>query len=73
VSEVSNAAQTMVALSRHVAAICAATLALAYAGLLDELSHTSNGKVFIGKYVPQYRGEKLYQYFLIFKCQRNGT
>jgi hypothetical protein len=29
-----------------------ATLALAYAGLLDEDSHTSNGKAFIGKYVP---------------------
>jgi putative intracellular protease/amidase len=61
VPEVSKAAQTMVALSRPVAAICAATLALAHAGLLDVHSHTSNGKAFIGKYVPQYRGEKLYQ------------
>lgn len=61
VPQVSKAAQTMVSLSRPVAAICAATLALAYAGLLDERSHTSNGKTFIGKYVPQYRGEKLYQ------------
>jgi putative intracellular protease/amidase len=61
VLEVSKATQTMVALSRPVAAICAATLALAHAGLLDEHSHTSNGKTFIGKYVPQYRGEKLYQ------------
>jgi putative intracellular protease/amidase len=61
VSEVSKTAQTMVALRRPVAAICAATLALAYAGLLDNHSHTSNGKAFIGKYVPQYRGEQLYQ------------
>lgn len=61
VPEVSKAAQTMISLGRPVAAICAATLALAYAGLLDEHSHTSNGKNFIGKYVPQYRGETLYQ------------
>ena len=61
VPEVSKATQTMVALGRPVAGICAATLALAYAGLLDEHSHTSNGKGFIGKYVPKYHGEKLYQ------------
>jgi putative intracellular protease/amidase len=61
VLDVSKATQTMVWLSRPVAAICAATLALAHAGLLNEHSHTSNGKTFIGKYVPQYRGEKLYQ------------
>jgi putative intracellular protease/amidase len=61
VPEISKAAQIMVSLSRPVAAICAATLALAYAGLLDEHSHTSNGATFIGKYVPKYRGEKLYQ------------
>ena len=61
VPEVSKAARTMVALNRPVAAICAATLALAHAGLLDEHLHTSNGKAFIGKYVPDYRGEKLYQ------------
>jgi putative intracellular protease/amidase len=61
VPEVSKAAQTVVALGRPVAAICAATLALAYAGLLDEHLHTSNGKAFIGQYVPQYRGENLYQ------------
>ena len=61
VPEVSKAAQTMIAMNRPVAAICAATLALAYAGLLDEHSHTSNGKGFIRKYVPQYRGEKMYR------------
>jgi putative intracellular protease/amidase len=61
IPEVSKAAQTMIALKRPVAAICAATLALAHAGLLDEHSHTSNGRGFIGKHVPQYRGEKLYQ------------
>jgi len=46
---------------RPVAAICAATLALAYAGLLDDHRHTSNGKEFISKYVPKYRGHALYQ------------
>ena len=61
VPEVSKAARAMVALSRPVAAICAATLALAYPGLLDEHLHTSNGKGFIGQYVPQYRGQRLYQ------------
>lgn len=61
VPEVSKAARTMVARNRLVAAICAATLAFAHAGLLDEHLHTSNGKDFIGKYVPDYRGEKLYQ------------
>ena len=60
-TEVSKTVQAMVALSRPVAAICAATLALAYAGLLDERSHTSNGITFIEKYVPWYRGSKLYQ------------
>ena len=61
VPEVSKTARSMVALNRPVAAICAATLALAHAGLLDEHLHTSNGKAFIGKYVPDYRGEKLYK------------
>jgi putative intracellular protease/amidase len=44
-----------------VAAICAATLSLAYAGLLDVHRHTSNGDSFIRKYVPQYKGQGLYQ------------
>jgi putative intracellular protease/amidase len=41
---------------RPVAAICAATLSLAHAGLLDHHRHTSNGDGFISKYVPAYRG-----------------
>lgn len=61
VPEVSKAARMMVALKRPVAAICAATLALAHAGLLDKHLHTSNGKDFIGKYVRDYRGQTLYQ------------
>jgi putative intracellular protease/amidase len=59
--EVSRAVRAMVAAGRPVAAICAATLALAHAGLLDDRLHTSNGGDFIGKYVPQYRGQRLYR------------
>jgi len=44
-----------------VAAICAATLSLAHAGLLDHHRHTSNGEGFIAKYVPKYRGQELYR------------
>jgi putative intracellular protease/amidase len=61
VQEVSRAVRAMIAARRPVAAICAATLALAHAGVLDDRLHTSNGKDFIGKYVPQYRGQKLYR------------
>ena len=60
-AEVSYAVRAVVALSRPVAAICAATLALAHAGLLNDRLHTSNGKGFIEKYVPDYRGQNLYR------------
>ena len=46
--------RAVAALSRPVAAICAATLALAHAGLLDNRLHTTNGKDFIEKHVSQY-------------------
>jgi len=46
---------------RPVAAICAATLSLAHAGLLDNHRHTSNGYDFIPKFVPAYKGHALYQ------------
>jgi putative intracellular protease/amidase len=45
---------------RPVAAICAATLSLAHAGLLDNHRHTSNGDGFIARYVPAYSGRDLY-------------
>ncbi|MGB6870107.1 MAG: DJ-1/PfpI family protein [Acidobacteriaceae bacterium] len=45
----------------HVAAICAATLALAHTGLLDEREHTSNGRRFIEKYVHKYQGQGMYR------------
>jgi putative intracellular protease/amidase len=43
-----------------IAAICGATVALARAGLLDDVRHTSNYLPFLKKAAPQYRGEKLY-------------
>ena len=61
VIQVSKAVRAMATLGRPVAAICAATLALAHGGLLNDHLHTSNGKNFIGKYVGEYRGKKFYR------------
>jgi putative intracellular protease/amidase len=61
VVDVSEAVKAMIALSRPVAAICAATLALAHADLLNDRLHTSNGKGFIEKYVCKYRGKNFYR------------
>lgn len=60
-AQVSDVVRAMVNLSRPVAAICAATLALAHGGLLDDRLHTSNGRNFIGKYVREYRGAEFYR------------
>lgn len=43
-----------------VAAICAATVALASAGLFDNRKHTSNDKEFLQMFSPQYRGADYY-------------
>jgi len=59
--EVSHAVRAVVASGRPVAAICGATLALAHAGLLDDRLHTSNGKGFIEKHVPEYQGQNSYR------------
>jgi putative intracellular protease/amidase len=61
VARVSEVVRAMLSLSRPVAAICAATLALAHGGLLEDRLHTSNGKDFIGKYVRGYRGGEFYR------------
>jgi putative intracellular protease/amidase len=61
IQEVSKAVLQMNALNRPVAAICAATLALAHCGLLDDRLHTSNGKGFIGSHVNKYRGQEFYR------------
>jgi putative intracellular protease/amidase len=59
--EVTAFIKAVVAVGSPVAAICAATLSLAHAGLLDNHRHTSNGNGFIPKHVPKYRGHELYQ------------
>lgn len=43
-----------------VAGICAATLALARAGLLERVAHTSNSPEFVDHYLPAYRGRDRY-------------
>ena len=69
IPEVSRAVRAMLEIGRPVAAICAATLALAHCGLLNHHLHTSNGKDFIGHYVPEYRGQGLYR---ALPCVRPG-
>jgi putative intracellular protease/amidase len=59
--EVTALVKAVIGAGKPVAAICAATLSLAHAGLLDDHRHTSNGNGFIPKYVPKYRGQELYQ------------
>jgi putative intracellular protease/amidase len=44
-----------------VAAICGATLALARAGLLNDVAHTSNGRDFLNAHVKAYKGAGLYK------------
>lgn len=58
---VTGLVRDLTAAGTPVAAICAATLSLAHAGLLDDHRHTSNGNEFISKYVPKYKGQALYQ------------
>jgi putative intracellular protease/amidase len=61
VPEVSRVVRSMMAEDRPVAAICAATLALAHSGLLDDRLHTSNGRAFLGQFVKSYRGAEFYR------------
>ena len=61
IEDLTSFVRTFAAVGKPVAAICAATLSLARAGLLDDHRHTSNGEGFISKYVPEYRGQRLYQ------------
>jgi putative intracellular protease/amidase len=46
----------LIATGTPVAAICAATLAVARAGLLEDRRHTSNTPTYLSEQVPQYRG-----------------
>jgi len=45
---------------RPVAAICAATLALGRAGILDDRQHTSNGRDYLSTQIPGYAGASHY-------------
>src|SRR5215217_413785 len=45
---------------RPIAAICAATVALARAGLLDDRRHTSNDATWLATAAPAYRGSARY-------------
>ncbi len=61
IPEVSNALRSMIELDRPVAAICAATLAVAHCGLLNERLHTSNGRNFIPQHISNFRGGDFYR------------
>jgi len=52
--------RALLAQDTPVAAICAATLAVARAGVLDERRHTSNMRGYLQGHVPEYRGEDQY-------------
>jgi putative intracellular protease/amidase len=43
-----------------IAGICGGTVALAQAGLLDKVRHTSNGPSYLGKLAPSYTGDAHY-------------
>jgi putative intracellular protease/amidase len=51
----------LLAANKPVAAICAATVAMARAGLLDKRRHTSNAASYLAEQVPSYRGAELYE------------
>ena len=61
IKEITPLVQAVCEAGHAVAGICAATLALAHAGLLNERLHTSNGEGFIQKHVQDYRGAPLYR------------
>jgi putative intracellular protease/amidase len=46
---------------RVVGAICAATIGAARAGLFNSRSHTSNGREWLQRHVPDYAGAALYE------------
>ena len=60
VKEITGLIEAVHQAERPVAAICAATLSLAHAGLLNNHRHTSNGDGFLAKYVHTYSGRGLY-------------
>ena len=53
-------ASALLAAGGTVGAICGATAALAYAGLLNDRTHTSNGPGFLEMVAPTYKGQEFY-------------
>jgi putative intracellular protease/amidase len=53
--------KNVIANKKMVAAICAATILLGNAGLLNEIPHTSNMLHYLKKHSPAYTGEKFYE------------
>src|SRR6185369_5406794 len=54
-------AQELLAVGVPVAAICGATGALAQAGMLDNVQHTSNGLQYLQMFFSNYKGAEHYQ------------
>ncbi|MGH7604077.1 MAG: type 1 glutamine amidotransferase family protein [Gemmatimonadaceae bacterium] len=52
--------KSLVEIERPVAAICAGTLALGRAGVLDTRRHTSNARSYLPTHVPEYAGASQY-------------
>ena len=60
-AELNRVLTDLISADVSVAAICAGTLAVARAGLLDDRRHTSNRPGYIAEHVPRYSGVALYE------------
>jgi putative intracellular protease/amidase len=60
-TELNSVLMEAVAAKVPVAAICAGTLAVARAGLLNDRRHTSNMPGYIAEHVPEYSGDACYE------------
>jgi putative intracellular protease/amidase len=58
--DITHVLNTTRAAGATIAAICGGTLAVARAGLLDAIPHTSNGAAFLPALAPQYAGAAHY-------------
>ena len=59
-AQIIQKASVLLSKGGSVCAICGATVALANAGILNDRPHTSNGKVFLDMFCPDYKGQKFY-------------
>jgi putative intracellular protease/amidase len=60
-TELNRLLTDLIAAGVPIAAICAGTLAVARAGLLNDRRHTSNLRGYIAEHVPHYSGAALYE------------